>query len=198
MSMLAISNVHVARETNVCYNCFRTKDDVCVVLKEVARDDKVRMKLKFCNIRDKRIDKTPEKQRHYNNMFLCTECEKYLVDKQFGNQYCYYWPALCWRILICDRVVCNPVFANFAWQMFPRKWRLWWLFEVQKVQRVETVGYRQQRTMNVYEDVTVDYPVPFFDDVTDCYLKNLQIEKDLDVKNLLPYWDDACAWPSVK
>lgn len=197
-SMLAISYDNAVLETSVCYNCFRTKDDVDVVLKEVARDELIRVRLKFCNMKDKRIDKTPEKRRQFNSIFLCRECEKYLTDKHCGNQYCYYWAALCWRILSCDRVVRDSLFVQFAWQMFPMKWRLWWLSEVRKIQRVEMVAYRQQRIINVYDEMTLEDPSPFFEDVTDIYYEVLQVEKQLDIAKLLPYWDDFCTWPSVK
>lgn len=207
MSMYAVTtSVSEVCESTVCYNCYRTKDDLYVNLSQVARDEKLRKALKFCNLKDKTVDLTQNKERNYNPIYLCTECKRYLTDKASGNQYCFYWPALCWKMLSSERIIGDYSFVKFVWQMFPQKWRTWWFPEVQKLegrQGTSVGGYhgargRGRRAVLLYEGMEVLQPPSFFEDVTEKYFESRDIEKNLRIEDLLSYWDSTCVWPYVK
>jgi len=86
-------------------------------------------------------------------MSLCELCYDYFMggDRVQGMTMQYIWPAMIWKWLTTKELTDEHRLR--VWMMIPKRWRKWWVSEVQKAD----VCFR---------NVTLDWPVAVVEDVT--------------------------------
>ena len=103
--------------SDICFNCFREGNDIDVILSVVSRDNGVSTGGRFCNLMDKRVDKSSDGKSNYAPMYLCCECEDYL--KKGDSDSASYWAGMLWKILLPEHVLKVEEFAEMVWFFMP-------------------------------------------------------------------------------
>lgn len=85
---------------------------------------------------------------------LCDECNSYLSSTNEKSRYDskIIWPVFIWFILKDPKI--HECYGNTIWKFIPSSWRQWWLMSL------------KNNFPTVYSDISIDYPPPIFNDVT--------------------------------
>ncbi len=98
------------------------------------------------------------------NYIFCRQCEFYLdAEKDYDatNYDNVVWCSFFWA-LFSNRQIQIKYGQEFIWRLIPKEWRHWWLGSLTAV------------FPNVYNNIAIEFPTPFFND------------KTIDIKE----WDD--------